>query len=277
MHPDKLWVSGAVGPRGSDALSPIEIHGSNFQRLEVNDFSYGDVGPFIHTSNNRIRMYGSDGVDRLNMASDSNFDIATSVTMNGEGYSYSSNVFGDLYVSGGGGEDFASLAGTRGYGDMPFAVSESTNGNDTYIGSDNYSRISNELWDARFIDFETQRVDLLSGEDRSFIEDTLPANTYYRVDGQDLVGAYRRIIGSEFIEVNGAGTASDTLYRPEVTDAVFSEADGEFSFSSIEQTLDDDVGAEQDDNDEVIFPNNGIETIPDYFTWKFVSFERLVG
>ena len=276
MHPGRLWVSAAVGPLGSDALSPIQIHGTDFERLEVNDNHFGDVGPFIHTSTNRIRMYGGDGVDRLNMSSSNNFAIATSASMVGEGYRYSSNVFGDLYVTGGGGEDFASLAGTRGYSTGAFFIGGSTTGNDVYIGRDNYSRISNELWDGRFIDFETQRVDLLSGEDRSNISDTLPTSTYYRVVGQDLVGNFRRIIGSEFIVIEGGDVASDTLYRPDATDAVFSESATEFSFTSGEVS-DDGNTTDDDIDDELLLPVLGKETLPDYFAWRFVSFERLVG
>jgi len=275
LHPDKLWVSASVSLPGKDVLYPIQIHGSNFERLEVNENHFSDVGPFIHTSNNRIRMYGSDGVDRLDMSSDENFAIATSVSMTGEGYHYSSNVFGDLYVSGGGGQDFASLAGTRGFADGSFVISESTTGNDVYVGRDNYSQISNELWNGRFVDFETQRVNLLSGEDRSVIEDDSPSNTWYRVDGQDLVGNFRRIIGSEFIEIDGGSTGADTLFRPDEIDAVFIVSADEFQFRS-DELSGSNVAGEEDGDEELILPYIE-ETIPDYFAWKFVSFERLVG
>ena len=275
MHPDRLWVSSGLGPFGQDTKTPIQINGTNFERVEVNDGSFGDVGPVIHTSQNRIRMYGSDGVDRLTMESSNNFAIATSASLVGEGYYFSSNTFGDIFVSGGGGEDFASLAGTRGYADDAFIVSSSTSGNDVYFGRDSFSRISNELWDGRFVDFETQRVDLLSGEDRSFVEDTEPSNTFYRVDGQDLVGAFRRFIGSEFIEINGADTPGDTLFRPDADalDAVFSESDNEFNYTSTTPIPNGD-DTEDDDNS---LANFGQETLPDYFAWKFTSFERLVG
>ena len=275
LHPDRVWVSSGLGPFGENDKTPIQINGTNFERLEVNDSSFGDFGPTIHSSQNRIRMFGSDGVDRLTMQSNNAFAIATSASLVGDGYHYSTNAFGDLFVSGGGGEDFASLAGTRGYADDAFLVSGSSSGDDVYIGRDNFSRISNELWDGRFVDFETQRVDLLSGEDRSFVDDTDPENTYYRVDGQDLVGAFRRFIGSEFIEINGADTPADTLFRPDtaVTDAVFSEAAGEFNFASTNPIPDGD-DTEEDDNG---LPNISQESIPDYFAWTFTSFERLVG
>lgn len=271
MHPDRLWVSGDVGPFGSSELSPIQINGTNFERVEVNDNHLSDVGPFLHTSNNRIRIYGGDGVDRLNMSSESDFAIATSVALAGDGYHFSSNAFGDLFVSGGGGEDFASLAGTRGFAESSFFLSESATGNDVYVGRDNFSRISNELWDGRFVDFETQRVDLLSGEDRSDIADTEPASTYYRVDGQDLVGNFRRIIGSEFIVVEGEGIASDNLFRPELVDSVFSETSDEFSITKGDLPNDDDVV------DDEFLPGVFRESFPDYLAWRFVSFERLVG
>ena len=58
LHPTRLWVSGDVGPFGSDDLSPIQINGTNFERLEVNDSHLRDAGPFLHTSDNRIRFYG---------------------------------------------------------------------------------------------------------------------------------------------------------------------------------------------------------------------------
>ena len=276
MHPDRLWVSATVDTPGSDTESPIQIFGSNFERLEVNEFSGGDVGPFVHRSNNRIRMYGNDGVDRLDMTSNGSFSIQTSVQMAGEGYHFSSNVFGDLFVSGGGGNDFASLAGTRGYADDAFLISRSTTGNDVYVGRDNFSQITNELWDGRFVDFETQRVDLLSGVDRSIVTDTVPERTYYRVDGQDLVGGFRRFIGSEFIEINGANTQTDTLTEPaDSTDAVFSEFDNEFNYTSTAPIPDDTDTDEKDASDGL--SNFGQETLPDYFQWKFTSFERLVG
>lgn len=280
MHPDKLWVSAEVGALGSNDLAPIQIHASGFERMQVDDHLYGDVGPFIHTSNNRIRMYGSDGVDRLDMNSNSNFAIATSAKLIGDGYFYSSNVFGDLFVSGGGGEDFAALAGTRGFPGNAFFVAESTTGDDVYYGRDNLSRISNELWDGRFLDFETQRIDLLGGEDRSVVKDSAAANTYYRVAGDDLVGAYRRFIGSEFIEVSGANIERDTLFRPHETDAVFSESAERFSYTSA-NFPDGDVTVDENSNenseDDVVLPGLGEEIIPDYFRWTFTSFERLVG
>lgn len=273
LHPTRLWVSGDVGPFGSDDLSPIQINGTNFERLEVNDSHLRDAGPFLHTSDNRIRFYGGDGVDRLDMSSESDFAITTSVSLVGDGYHFSSNAFGDLFVSGGGGEDFATLAGTRGFTESSFFRSESANGDDVYFGRDNFSRISNDLWDGRFVDFETQRVDLLSGEDRSNIVDTLPASTFYRVDGQDLVGNFRRIIGSEFIVVNGGDIDSDTLFRPDLVDGVFSETSDEFGLTQGDLPNDDGGDVVDDGEFRPLFE----ERIPDFLAWRFISFERLVG
>jgi len=267
MHPDRMWVSASIGPIGGDILAPIDIHGRNFEHVEVNQEDLRDYGPYILQSNNRIRMYGNEGVDRLNMTSKSNFAIATGVTMTGEGYYHSSNVFGDLYVNGGGGDDFASLAGTRGFLQDAVFVENSTDGSDVYTGRDNWSRIQNELWDARFLNFETQRVDLLSGEDRSIVEDSGQPAYWYRVDGNDLIGGYRRMINVELIEIVGSDTSSDSLVRPE-GDGVFSEKVDSMTWSDSGVTTTDPL---------IDLPYFPPQILPEYFEWKFVGFDRLVG
>lgn len=272
LHPDRLWVSGEVGTVDGDESAPFQIHGSNFEHLEVNQDIPGDVGPFIHRSNNRIRLFGSDGVDRLNMTSDNDFAIATSATLTGDGYFYSTNVFGDLFVDGGGGEDTAALTGTRGFAGNTFPFSESADGRDVYFGSDEFSRISNELWDGRFLNFETQRVDLLSGEDRSFVRDELRENTFYRVDGRDLVGAFRRFIGSETIEIDGSAT-TDLLNRPDEVGAILSQTDNGYSYTSTS----DSTGSSDEGNVDLVSPLSSSEIFPDTINWHFDSFERLFG
>ena len=264
MHPNRLWVQADFAPFGGDILERIQIHGTNFDHLEVNEDNLNDAGPYLLTSNNRVRMHGSAGVDRLNMSSDSSFAIATSVSMAGDGYTYSSNAFGDLYVTGGGGDDFASLVGTRGFTEDGFFVPLEADGNDIYEGNDNSSRIRNDFWDARFVDFETQRVDLLSGDDRSVVSDTGAA--WYRVDGADLVGGFRRMINVETIEINSSSTANYTLLEPQDDSGVFVRDPGQWSWSSSPSfTLDPDMSN---------FPE---QIRPEYFDWTFARFDRLVG
>jgi len=276
MHPNSLWVSAPVASDASAQFPNLQIHGSNFEHVEMNDSHFQDAGPFIHRSNNRIRMYGDAGVDRLNMRSSSGFAIATSVSMAGEGYFFSANVFGDLFVSGGGGDDFASLVGTRGFEENSFVLSESTTGNDIYFGSDNLSRISNELWDGRFVDFETQRIDLLSGADRASVSDSQQNDTYYRVDGEHLVGAFRRMIGIESIDIDGAGTGVDSLTRPDLSSGQFSEEADQFrySFEAAEHTEDRDVVTSPPPVGDVFAVTP--EIIPADFSWTFSSFEQLL-
>lgn len=266
MRPDRLWVStDSVGQYRGEPSS-MEIHGSDYEHLEVNDSHNRDVGPFIHTSNNRIRMYGNDGVDHLDMSSKSNFAIATGAMMQGEGYYFSSNAFGDLYVSGGGGGDFATLVGTRGFTEDAFFFNESANGSDSYFGADNYSRITNDLWDGRFVDFETQRVDLLSGDDTSVVRDNLRDASWYRVDADDLVGAFRRMINVETIQIDGIQTATDSLYRPEPGNGTLIEGTNEYEYS----------GQFAESDSEVEFGPMSKEIIPDFFNMKFSSFEQLL-
>jgi len=269
MHPNRLWVSAEYAPFGGDILERVEINGSNFEHVEVNQEDLRDFGPYILQGNNRIRMYGGAGVDRLDMSSKSSFAIATSATLTGDGYFLSSNAFGDLYVTGGGGDDFASLAGTRGFiDDSAFFVDGATDGSDVYTGRDNWSRIQNDLWDARFVDFETQRVDLLSGEDRSIVEDTSQPAYWYRVDGSDLIGGYRRMVNVELIEINGSATSSESLARPSGDSGVFTEKVDLMTWSS------DDAVAIDPLIDTPFFPP---QILPDYFDWKFHGFDRLVG
>ena len=264
MRPDRLWVySESVGDFFGEP-STMEIHGADFEFLNVSESSLGDYGPFVLTSNNRIRMYGDNGVDRLRMDSNSNFAIATSAEMTGEGYQFYSNVFGDLYVSGGGGDDFATLMGTRGFSEDTFLVRNSSNGNDVYFGQDNFSRISNDLWDGRFIDFETQRVDLLSGNDRSTVVDTLRPETWYRVDGNDLVGAFRRMVNVETIEIKGDNSV-DALYRPESEGTLLEQQDG-YVFMG-------DFNREDDDEEFSPVVN---ELIPTSFVMRFSAFEQIL-
>ncbi len=276
LHPDQLWVSAPI----EGASSNLQIHGRDFERVEVNDDHRQDVGPFIHRSNNRIRMYGSDGIDRLNMTSSNDFAIATNASLTGDGYALSSNVFGDLYVTGAGGDDFASLVGTRGFSPKAFLLSDSPTGNDVYFGRDNHSRISNDFWDGRFVDFETQRIDLLSGQDRGIVMDSQRSGAYYRVDGEQLVGAFRRMIGIETIAVDGTETSIDSLVRPDSTLGQFADADTQYVYQF--------DAAQNSENRSVAFvvPPEGFpifgggvarEIVPANFYWKFSLFERLVG
>jgi hypothetical protein len=263
MHPDRHWVSASIGPIGGDVVEQIDIHGNDFEQVEVNQSDLRDYGPYILESNNRIRMYGSEGVDRLDMASANSFAIATSVSMTGEGFYFSSNVFGDLYVDGRGGDDFASLAGTRGFAEGAFLVDGATDGSDRYTGRDDWSRIQNELWDGRFRNFETQRIDLLSGDDVIVVEDSDQPASWYRVDGENLVGGYRRMINTESIEIRGSDVSTETLFRP-VGDGEFSEEADLMVWSSV------DSGS----NTLPLYP---AQISPDYFNWSFVGFDRLVG
>ncbi len=269
MHPGRLWVSAYLASEPGGKTANLQIHGSNLEHLEVNDDHYQDVGPFIHLSENRVRMYGSNGADQLEMSSEDSFAIATRVALRGDGYYFSSNVFGDLFVDGGGGEDSANMAGTRGFESDAFILSESTTGNDVYRGRDNHSRISNELWDGRFVNFETQRIDLLSGDDRGYVSDQLREDAYYLVDGDELIGAFRRMAGIERIKIDGTVTAMDTFVRPDAEQGQFNVTENDYEFRSF-----NDIAT---DSHEGVPPSLTIysEVFPDYFVWKFISFERL--
>jgi len=271
LHPDRLWVSAQSHPLDSES-GAIQIHGSDFEHVEVNHADIRDFGPFILHSDNRIRFHGSDGVDRLDMGSTSNFSVKTSASLTGDGYYFFANAFEDLYVDGGGGEDFASLAGTRGFQPDSFIANsnEGSSGADLYIGRDNWSRISNELWDGRFVNFETQRVDLLSGEDRSIVEDTVRESAHYRLVGEDLVGAYRRMVGVEFIEIKGSVSGTEVLVQPPSADAVLTQEEDTFILTSQAEAV---VPLVPQLNN--VFSSRLADNVPNFFQWKFESFDRL--
>lgn len=261
IHPNRLWVAGESNSL-EGASGSLVLHGNGFEHVEVNDSGQQDFGPLLHQSNNRIRMFGSDGVERLDMNSRNNFSIKTSVSLTGDDFYFSANAFGDLYVTGRGGNDFASLAGTRGFGATLSHLS-AANGNDVYTGRDNWSRIQNDLWDARFVDFETQRVDLLSGNDSANVADTNRPAAWYRVNGRDLVGAFRRFVNVEAIRVTGSDVGNEVLVEPtaagDVTLAV--EADS-YRLSGNLKT-------------PASSPLHLAETFPDSFEWTFESFDRI--
>lgn len=262
LHPDRLWFSGESLSFDGEA-EPIQINGSDFEHVEVLDSNFRDFGPSVIRSENRIRFHGSDGVDRLDMRSGNNFAISTSVSLTGEDYSFYANAFGDLFVDGGGGDDFASLAGTRGFEPDAFFANDQTglNGDDVYYGRDNFSRISNDLWDARFVNFETQRVDLLSGLDRSVVEDTERPSAHYRVVGEDLVGGFRRMVGVESIEIIGNQNSTEVLVGVTSEDGVLLQ--------------EDDVAVLSND---FPLPNNSPflpEVFPRSYQWQFRSFDRI--
>ena len=264
MHSDRLWVGGESHSLSTGQSGSLNLHGSGFEHVEVNDSGQQDFGPLRHVSSNRIRMYGSAGVERLDMSSSNNFSIKTSVSMTGDDFYFSANAFGDLYVTGRGGNDLASLAGTRGFeaGAIVNDLSGS-NGNDIYTGRDNWSRIQNDLWDARFVDFETQRVNLFSGEDTATVADANRPAAWYRVDGSELVGAFRRFVNVEQIQITGLDTGNDVFVEP-VSDSATLALDVD------SYRLSGDLPAPQ------VVPFHLAEAFPTTFSWKFESFDRLV-
>lgn len=263
MHPDRLWVAGESRSFSSGLSGSLELHGNGFEHVEVNDSGQQDYGPLLHLSRNRIRMHGSAGVERLDMVSTNNFSVKTSVSMTGDDFYFSANTFGDLYVTGRGGNDFASLAGTRGFeAGAVLNDSSASSGNDIYTGRNNWSRIQNDLWDARFVDFETQRVNLLSGEDSAMIADTNRPAAWYRADGQDLVGAFRRLMNVEAIQVTGSDVTSEVLLEPVAENATLDVAADSYRWSG-------DFAAAADT------PRYLAEAFPPTFEWTFDSFDRL--
>ena len=162
-----------------------------------------------------------------------------------------------------GGNDLASLAGTRSFepNEFPGFLPAST-GKDFYTGRDDWSRIRNDKWDARFVNFETQRVDLLSGRDSAVVEDINRAVSRYRFVGHDLVGAYRRFINIETIHVTGTDKNTEVIVDP-------ISGDG----SLVEQA---DTYVWAGSRLPQVSSSYLAEVFPATFNWKFESFDRLV-
>lgn len=272
LHPTRMWVSTEnVGLYTEDTL-PLEIFGNGFENVQVNDDAQIDFGKFVAKSTNRIRMHGSEEVDSLTMQTSNGLITRTSVTLSGEGYRLSSNYFGDLYVNGNGGRDFGLLTGTRGYQPTAVVLGSPTAGDDVYFARDNFSRITNELFDARFVDIETQRVDLLTGDDRATIRDVSLTKAYYRVDGNQLVGAFRRLINIETIRVDASETLNDFLLRPDTEKGTFSEPanvlryEFELNNSNVDETDSNPLPADLDSD----------QIVPSMFAWTFVGIEEVL-
>jgi hypothetical protein len=90
--------------------------------------------------------------------------------------------------------------------------------------------------------------------------------TWYRVDGDDLVGAFRRMVNIETIQIDGIGTATDSLYRPDADRGTLIEGTNEYEFSG--------QFTDPDDQTQVFALSK--EIIPDFFNMKFSSFEQLL-
>jgi hypothetical protein len=275
MHPTRLWVAtDNVGNQVEDGL-PLQIFGSSFENVQVHDALLVDFGHFIVRSNNQIRMYGSEGTDYLNMETTTGLVTRTTATLVGEGYRLSSNAFGDLYVTGSGGEDFGMITGTRGYRQDALAVFGSpTDGKDLYFARDNFAQLTNELFNARFVDIETQRVDLLSGDDRAVIMDENRVNAYYRVDGEHLVGAFRRLINTETIQVDAIATSQDFFFRPDPERGAFFETETELRY---EFKVPSDESANTEPGIGPLPPlSPAYEIIPGQFSWRFLGIENVL-
>lgn len=276
MHPQRTWIKAENYFRQEG--QELTIHGIGLEDVEIRDF----IVPFSGSlsNSNVVRMFGSDGSDHLTMTD------AISATVVGEGYQYRASGLGKLFAFANGGENFASVIGTREIpGDstliesnwhcaalnttrtcFPYQISD---GVDLFYAADNFANLQNSLIDARFVDFGTTRVDLLSGVDQVHIQDTEAESSWYRVDGESLVGANRRFINSERITIDGTGIANDQLVTPDLSAGEFESDENDRSYSFRRDTT-------------VLLPEGeakyeGLnQVIPDEFYWAWNSFETIL-
>jgi hypothetical protein len=274
LHPQRTWIKdeSLVQALGQE----FTVQGTNLEHVEIDDFITPFTGGLY--SSNTVRMFGSDGSDHLTMTDSNN------VTMVGEGYTYRADSVRRLFAFAKGGENFANILGTR---EIPGEDTEteferpqwhcavaasirncfpyrSSSGTDQFYATDNFANLQNEFLDARFVDFGTTRVDLLSGVDNVHIQDTASDSTWYRIDGESLVGANRRFINSERITIDGSQIANDQLLAPASGEFEESETEAKLAFSR-DATI---PLAEEEQKYEKLN-----QVFPDNFYWRWVAFE----
>ncbi len=265
LRPDRAWVASETVGRFGGERGAISVQATDVEDVGVLDSPLIDVGPFIYRSDNVVRFFGSDGDDHLTMTSDNPFLITTGATLVGEGYRYRVNSFGQLRVFAGEGQNLASIRGTRDFRttDSVVGVGFQGSGVDQFFATDEFSRIRNDRFEAQFSGFDITRVDLLSGDDSVHVVDTQATETAYQVDGETLVGNFRRFINAERITIDGSAISDDTLrIAAELQDDFEEDGDsGDFAFERTSS------GQEDTFLDQVV---------PVNFFWGWRGFEEFV-